>query len=933
MTGSRVATGGRIDRSKSLSFRFDGKSYAGHPGDTLASALIANGVRIMGRSFKYHRPRSIWGSWFDDPNAIFNVSLNGDELANCPATTTMLEDGMEARSVNALPSAQNDIKGVLDRFSRFMPAGFYYKMFMWPDWHLFEPMIRKMAGLGYLDGQEIDDYQSDQTHDSCDLLVVGGGVAGLAAARAAAEAGQGVVLVDDHAHLGGTGLQMQSIEGQPGAEWIAQTSEAITAAGGRILTSTTAYGVYDHQMVALAQESRFGKAPRLIRMRAGRCLVATGAIDRPVTFANNDRPGVMSLSGAADLAARYGVLPGRNIAVMAPHALAEDQVTVLTRSGASVDLIDRVQGTPEALGGKTLRGLKANGRSHACDTILTSAGLMPVVHLWRHAGGKLCWDDAMACFVPAKGPDWMAAIGAANGTFGMDDALAEARAKAAGDTSPARRLEYRATPPVPVTGSKKRQWIDFQHDVTFKDVELAARENYVSVEHLKRYTTLGMAGDQGKTSNVPGLSAMAALQGKTIPEVGTTTFRPPFVPVPMELYRGARKQEQYNPLKRLALEPQHRAAGAAMGEYGGWLRPGWYGAGAPQQEVDREILMARGAAGIFDGSPLGKVEVMGPDAEAFVNFIYYNTIKTLKPGAIRYGFMLTESGVVYDDGVIARMDQNRFVISCSSSHVDGVNAMLEAWRQDGNDPDRIFVHDTTQHRSTVTVAGPKARDILIALDLGIDLAPEAFPHMTLRDGSFNEAPVRIARVSFTGDVSYEISIASSKAAGLWDAAIAAGKAVGAGPIGLEALSVLRAEKGYVIIGKDTDGETMPHDLGFTVPRLKKKGAFVGDRGLHSDVANNENRRRLVGVSVADGAGPLPTGAHFVVQNGTSKTSCGYVTSSYFSPTLNKPIALGLLDTELATDGADVTVFHLGKTLKATVTSPCFFDVEGERLNA
>lgn len=932
MSGYRVATGGLIDRNQTLPFTFDGQNFTGHPGDTLASALLANGERVMGRSFKYHRPRGAWSAWFDDPNAIFNIRLGDVELPNCPATTTPLVDGMAARSVNAFPSARFDLKGVLDRFHRFLPAGFYYKMFMWPDWHLFEPTIRKMAGLGHLDRQEIEGFQADQIHDRCDLMVVGAGPTGLTAARVAAEAGQNVVLVDDHPQAGGSGFQQISIDGQPAAGWINDALDAIKAAGGRMLLNATAFGVYDHQLVGIAQDRGFGTAPRLIRMRAGRCLMATGALDRPVTLANNDRPGVMSLNGAAELLARYGVLPGRNIAVMAPHSLAEDQAEGLRAAGASVALVDPSDDA-EALGGKVLRGLRLGSTTQDCDTILTSAGLMPLVHLWRHAGGKLRWDETLSAFVPDAAPGWMAAIGAANGTFGLDDALAEAHAAAQGQPAPQRVFDYRATPPAPRLGSKKRQWIDLQHDVTLKDVELAARENYVSVEHLKRYTTLGMASDQGKTSNVPGLSAMAATQGKSIPEVGTTTFRPPFVPVPMELYRGAHRQQQYGPIKRLALEPRHRAAGAELGEYGGWLRPAWYGAGDQQQIINREILMAREAAGVFDASPLGKVEVMGPDAEEFVNFIYYNTIKTLKPGCIRYGFMLTEGGVVYDDGVIARVDQNRFIISCSSSHVDGVIAMLEGWRQDGNDPDRVFVQDTTQHWSTVTVAGPKSRDILSVLDLGISLSAEEFPHMQFRDATFRGEPLRIARVSFTGDMSFELSIASSKVQTLWDAALAAAEQQGGGAIGLEALSVLRAEKGYLVIGKDTEGETMPHDLGFTIPRLKKKAAFVGDRSLNNATANQEDRRIFVGLDVPEGDEVLATGAHVVTQASGKLQSRGYVTSGYFSPTLGRPIALGLVDRSLASDGTEVEILHLGKKRSATIANPCFFDPDGERLNA
>ena len=927
MTARRLSSGGLIDRTKVLRFRFDGRDYTGHPGDTLASALLASGVRIMGRSFKYHRPRGVWGAWFDDPGAIFNVALNGIELPNCPATTTPLIDGMEARAVNAWPSAERDIKGALDLFHRVLPAGFYYKTFMWPDWHLFEPSIRKMAGLGSVDGQTLEGFQTDQIHAHCDLLVVGGGLAGLAAARAVAEAGQHVVVVEDHPEAGGSAYQLAQIEGQSPERWVADTVDAINVAGGEVITNATAYGVYDHQLVAIAQDRGFGVAPRLIRMRATKCLLASGALDRPLTFANNDRPGVMSLSGAVEFLSRYGVLVGDQVAVMASHCLAHAQIKSLEAAGVRLRVIDPGTDLPRALSGKYLSALEIRGDLHPCDTILTSAGLTPVLHLWSHAGGKLIWDETFATFLPGTGPDWIEVIGAAAGTFDADDALAEARAKACGGPAPSRRYSYSATPPEAHLGSRHRQWIDLQHDVTLDDIELAARENYVSVEHLKRYTTLGMASDQGKTSNIAGLSAMAALQGKSIPEVGTTTFRPPFVPIPLELYHGAHRTQQNRPLKRLPLEPQHRAANAALGEYGGWVRPGWYGGGDPQVEVQREALQARETAGIFDASPLGKIEVMGPDAEAFVNFVYYNTINTLKPGHIRYGFMLTEQGVVYDDGVITRIDENRFIISCSSSHVDGVYAHLEAWRQDGNDPDRIFVHDTTQNWATLALTGPKARAILSKVDLGIDLSNNAFPHMQMRTGTFERYPVRVARVSFTGDTSFEISIRADAAVTLWDALSSH-----ANPIGIEAISILRAEKGYLIIGKDTDGESMPHDLGFGASRTKKSAAFVGDRGLHTEKANGPNRKRLVGFEVSDGAAPLPTGAHVVTRSDGKQITRGFVSSSYQSPNLNRPIALGLVDQRIP-EGTQVELFHLGKYLTATLCAACVFDPEGERLHA
>jgi sarcosine oxidase subunit alpha len=931
MTAHRTSRAALVDPGKPLRFTCDGTAYRGLDGDTLASALLANGVRVMGRSFKYHRPRGPLGAWVDDPNAIMGVTLNGRSFPNCPATTTPLVEGMDARAVNAWPSARVDIKGGLDLFHRWLGAGFYYKTFMWPDWHLFEPMIRKMAGLGDISRDVLDDYSSDQIYEQCDTLVIGGGGAGLAAARVAADAGRHVVLVDDHPVLGGGLHQLPTVEGGAPQDWIADHVRAIEAAGGRVLRATTAFGVYDHRMVGLVQNGPFGTAPRLRRMRAAQIILAAGALDRPVTFANNDLPGVMTVDAASEYLARYGVLVGQKIATLSNNGLADAKLAALTEAGADVVALHPADGPLRALGRKQVTGLAQGARRHSVDSVLVSGGMTPLVHLWRHAGGKLTWCADRQAFLPGAAPEGMVAIGAANGTFDLDPALAEARAVGSGVTAQAAPSRYHLTPLWPEPGGKGRQWIDFQHDVTLKDVELAARENYVSVEHLKRYTTLGMASDQGKTSNMAGLAAMAAIQGRPLPEVGTTTFRPPFVPVPVEIYHGPHSKQLWHPLKRLALEPAHRALGAAMGEYGGWLRPGWYGTGDTQALIRKEVLTARAAAGLFDGSPLGKIEVIGPDAEAFVNFIYYNTIRTLKPGHIRYGFMLTEAGIVMDDGVIARLDHNRFLISCSSSHVDSVHTHLEAWRQDGNDPDRIFIHDLTQHWTTLTVAGPKARDILAELALDVDISAEAFPHMTLRETRFAQTPLRIARVSFTGDLSFELSIRRSKAADLWAALVVAATPHGAAPIGIEALSILRAEKGYIMIGKDTDGETMPHDLGFGVPRQKKTTAYIGDRSLHSDKANGAQRKQLVGLAVDAGDTALPTGAHLV--EGTPQQSVGYVTSSYNSPNLGHPIALGLVENGAARHGETISVWHMGETRKATICAPCAFDPKGERLHA
>ncbi|MEX0281848.1 MAG: 2Fe-2S iron-sulfur cluster-binding protein, partial [Arenibacterium sp.] len=478
MSAHRVQGRGLIDRDRRLSFSFDGKPYHGFEGDTLASALVASGVRVMGRSFKYHRPRGLWSAWADDPNAIMNVQQDDVALPNCPAATTYLSAGMVARAVNAWPSAAFDIKGGLDFFHRWLGAGFYYKTFMWPDWHLFEPSIRRMAGLGHVDPGVSESYVAGQTHDCCDVLVVGGGPAGLAAARLASEAGQAVCLVDDQRVLGGSAYQYTEIEGDDPIAWVAAQKSALLGAGAQIYEETTAYGVYDHGLVALAQNRAFGQAPRLIRMRAGRVILASGAYDRPMTFPNNDRPGVMSLFAAAELLARYGVLAGRNLAMITNHELATPVRAMLEDAGANITPIDPSRGAIRAFGGKSVNGLQQNTTRRVFDAVLTSGGLTPVVHLWRHAGGKLEWCEQRQAYLPGKAPGTMRAIGAANGIFDLDHALEEARAVGKDVSASRPRTDFSLTPLWPKPGSLGRQWIDMQHDVTLKDIEVAARENY-----------------------------------------------------------------------------------------------------------------------------------------------------------------------------------------------------------------------------------------------------------------------------------------------------------------------------------------------------------------------------------------------------------------------------------------------------------------------
>ena len=945
---ARLPSGGQVDRGRPLAFTFDGVPHAGFAGDSIASALLANGVRVVGRSFKYHRPRGVWGAWTEEPNAIVDVTRDGKTTPNLRATTEALENDMAVRSVNAAPTAATDRAALIDRLAPLLPAGFYYKTFLWPRWETFEGPIRAMAGLGRVDPNNRPAADNPQVNARCDLLVVGAGPAGLAAAGAAARAGRVVFLLDDHAEIGGQLVHRGgAIEGGEWRDWALSVARAVETAGGRVMTRTTAHGVYDGDLVC-AWERRIAQPDALLRIRPQRIVVAAGAIERPLIAPDNDRPGVMSADAAFVYLRRFGVLVGKRVVVATNNDSAYPVAEALAGAGAEVEIVDTRASGPASplpvthgaaiegvIGSQGVEAVRFGGQARDCDALLLSGGWSPTVHLYAQARGRLRYDETLAALIPIGGIENLTVAGAANGAFTLAEALREGHEAGGGEgaapNAPAGRYSIEASWPKADDGG--RRWIDFQNDVTLKDVALAAREGYVSVEHLKRYTTLGMATDQGKTANVNAIAAMAALTGRTIDETGTTTYRPPFAPTPMGIIAGRRRGGLLNPLRRLPLEAEHRAEGAQMREYGGWLRPAWYGPDEPELAIQREAARARDAVALFDGSSLGKIEIIGPDAAALADFHSYNRLSTLKVGKIRYGFVLQESGVVFDDGVTLRLGEDRFLVSCSSGHTDAVRVRLELWRQDRFDPARVAIHDTTAQWATLTVTGPHSRDLLKACALDVALDDQSLPHMALVIGTFDGAPLRVARVSFTGDRSYELSVPARRAASLRARLAEKLPPFGGGLLELEALMILRAEKGYVVVGKDTDGTTMPHDLGVNGPRNSRADEYIGKRSLFMPVANDPRRKQLVGLSVAPGEASLPTGAHVTAGAGRARRSQGYVTSSYISPTLGRPVALGLVEAGLSRMGETVSVYHLGAERRAAITNPAGLDPEGKRLHA
>lgn len=902
--------GTEIDRERPLRFTWDGRALTGLAGDTVASALLGAGVRVVGRSFKYHRPRGVVGAGVEEPNAIVDLRLGGRHDPNARATVEALADGMVLRSIHARGTAARDGLAGLDRLARFIPAAFYYKTFLRPGWGLWEGAIRRLAGLGTVDPAARAG-RGTEHFATVDVLVVGGGPAGLAAARAALGGGRTVMLVAAGAHLGG------ALRTSPGGDWAAQGA-ALAAAGARVLNGAVAFGLYDHNAVAVAQGAR------LWRVRAGQVILATGAVQQPFAFVDNDRPGVMLVPAVLAYLQRHGVRCGSRVVVATLDGSGAEVAAALARAGAEVTLVDpsldvapegvTLQAGPHlvaALGRGGVEGaLLSDGRRIAADLIATGGAWAPALQLYVQAGGRPRWDAGLGAFVPGAPVAGVAVVGAANGTGDLAAALDEAsRVGAGGDPSPHPARPRAAPPPTP----PGRVWLDLQNDVTTADVALAVREGFTSVEHLKRYTTLGMATDQGKTSALAGVVALGEATGRAPGAVGLTLHRPPYAPVSLATLAGPWRDTALAPPRRLPAEAEHRAERAHFREYGGILRPAWYaGTGA-------ECAAARGAAVVFDASPLGKIEVMGPQAAAFLDFQFYGMISTLAPGRARYGLMLTEGGIVFDDGVVSRLGPEHFVVSCSSSHVAAVVARFEEWRQDRFDLSALHIHDATAAWGTVAVSGPGSRAVLAALGLDVDL-----PHMALAQSQWDGAPARLVRASFTGERCLEISVPAGRTGALW----AAARAAGAVAMGVEALSTLRLEKGYLLVGQDTDGDTMPHDLGLEGPRLRKRVPFVGDRALWTPAACRPGRQQLVGLA-AIGPAPLPIGAQVLVDQGAA----GFVTSSAVSLALGRPVTLALVQDGRVRLGETVVLRHLGRVREARVVPPCALDPEGGRLDA
>jgi sarcosine oxidase subunit alpha len=970
MTGSRLPApqGNRLDRTRTVTFEFNGKRFGGYAGDTLASALLANGVSVVGRSFKLHRPRGIFSCGVEEPSALLDLGGGALRTPNQRATLVELADSMSAASVNCWPSVNFDLGAINGRFAALLPAGFYYKTFKWPNWHLFEPAIRRLAGLGRASGEPDPDRYEEVAVDT-EVLVVGGGIAGLSAARAAAEAGAATMLLSSGSALGGA-------LGWRADDEIGELIAGAQRAGVRMLTRTLAFGVYDHGLVC-ARESVRGAAPdkrlrghpgvlreRLWKIRARHIICAAGAFERPMLFPDNDRPGVMLAGAAEKYAHAFGVACGARVLIAANSDSAYRVAESLRSAGvnviAVVDRRPRADSRPprndlRVVSGAGIAAVRANpsvrgctivaadggarAESIDCDLILSAGGFAPAVHLHSQAGGKLRWLADSAMFVPDGHAPGLVSVGACAGIFereaAADHAAEVARALANGAAAPvaAPQGAGRSLAATPLAGVAGKQFVDLQNDVVLSDVGLAARENYRSVEHLKRYTTTGMGTDQGKTSNINALVLMGGFTGREPAQVGTTKFRPPFAPVTLGLFAGRRVGALYRPIKVLPAERWHRERGALLEQFGNWLRPAAYPLAGESLEdaAQREARAVRSSVGVLDGSPLGKLEVFGPDAAEFLDLMYVGTMSTLAIGQARYGVLLNENGIVMDDGIVARLGVQHYWINTTSAGVERTAAAFEEWLQCEYSRLKVLITPVTSRWGNVTVAGPRAWEWLAAVGLDAGFEPQSMPHMTLRGGWLEELPLRVLRASFSGELGYEINLPADATEMLLERLWTCAPEFAAVPYGIEALEILRTEKGFIHIGTDTDGTTLPGDLGLGRAIDRKQANFVGRRSLLRPAARDPERLQLVALAPGDGRTRLPVGAH-IAAGAPPTQSEGYVTSSYMSPTLGAPVALGMLARGAQRLGERIRLHHLGATLEAVVVKAPFIDPKGERLN-
>ncbi len=907
-----------------IEFRFNGRTLRGIEGDTVASALLANGIRVVARSFKFHRPRGVLSAGFEEPNALVQLHTGSRAIPSARATLIPLQQNLEVFSHCGWPCVSHDLLRIIDFVHPLFAAGFYNKTFIWPNWKAYEPIIRKLASEAKAPtGSDPDRYETRHAH--CDVLIVGGGSAGVQAAMAATVSDQRVLWVEQKATFG------------------ADISRLTALPNVQLLPRTIAVAYYDHDLVALVEsvQGSGGAVPRerLWLVRTKKVILATGAIEQPLIFTNNDRPGIMLAGAALTYLRRHGVAPGRQVVVAtnndSAYSVARDMqqagvdvVAIVDSRSPPMELASEMRALPlrviarsipiDTAGFGALRQVSIGHigsrggddvEKIACDALLVSGGWSPTLHLFAQAGGKLKFDPALRTFVPVASHPSIEIVGSA------------ARASEG-------ELGERLSP----VGNPARQWVDLRHDVTVADIDLAVRENYTSVEHIKRYTTLGMSLDQGKVGQSPAAEVIARSRRIEAAEIGHTTFRPPFVPVTLGSLVGRNVGEFFAPTKRTPMHAQQAKSGALFEDYGEWKRAAAFlkRGESREQAVHREVLLVRNGVGLYDASPLGKIEIIGSDALDFADRFYINNLANLNPKRVRYGIMLRETGIVFDDGTITVLDDDRVLLTTTSSGAGRVYQWLEEWRQCEWSGIKAVVVPVTDQWATVAISGQHARSVLERLKPECDLSNEAFPHLGVRVTKLFGSEARIYRVSFSGEQSYEINVPAHKGPDLWAGLLEAGDSFGIEPYGVEALLHLRMEKGFLHVGADTDGTTVPDDIGFGKPASSKQRHYVGKRSLTLPEHVRPDRLQLVGL---EGTTALPVGSHLRLPNSNEPTD-GWITSAGLLSTTATPVAIAMLRAGRSQLGTVVNVYDAGRVVTtATVVAPMFYDPAGARMNA
>jgi len=996
----RITNSKFIDQTYRISFKFNGKTLYGFRGDTLASALLANDIHLVGRSFKYHRPRGIMTCGSEEPNGIVQVGNDSSMTEpNTRATEIELYEGLEATSQNCWPSVNFDVGAINNFFSLFIPAAFYYKTFMWPAsfWKKYEYFIRKSAGLGRSPTKPDKDIY-DHRYLHCDVLVVGGGISGIIAAKLAAQNNLNTVLIDDKNNLGGTTLFQENecfkINNSYSNQWLKKEIENLNSFKNLTIKTRTTLAAYHSYNYLLARENLTDHLSlnekkdkirqRLWKIRAKKVIIATGAMERPLIFNNNDRPGIILSSSIKKYIDYYGVKCGQNISLFTNNDSAYETAISLSKSGVIVnsviDIRDKSNSSivkeAEKLGIKihwkhtvvNTNGYKrissielmklsddgadvvGNKSKEECDCLGISGGWTPRVHLFTQSGGKLKFRDKDNIFLPDKSASEQISIGSCNGDFELDDVIKNSNKSIKEflnvNNSDYENLEIKCSKetdkkniwllPSNKPLGKTKPFLDFQNDSTAKDVKLALREGFKSIEHVKRYTTTGMGTDQGKLSNMHALGIIAEAAVVNMGELGTTTFRPPYTPLTFGAIVGRNVGEFFDITRKTPMHDWHAKYNAKFENVGQWKRAWYYPIKneTMYEAVQRESKAARDSAGILDASTLGKIDIQGSDSSEFLNRVYTNEWSKLEIGKCRYGLMLNEDGMVYDDGVTTRLGENHYIMTTTTGGAANVLSKLEDYLQTEWPELDVYLTSVTDHYATVSICGPNSKKILSKVIPDIDLSDKEFPHMSFKNALIDNIKCRVMRISFTGEHSYEINIQSSYGKSVWEKCFEAGKEFNITPYGTETMHLLRAEKGFIIAGQDTDGTMTPVDLQMDWIISKKKYDFIGKRSLYRSDTIREDRKQLVGLVTDDPKEVLEEGAQIVSETNKQPIEMlGHVTSSYFSPNLNKSIALAILKNGKKLKGQKMFVPMKNKTINVTITDTVFLDKENKRLNA